>query len=132
MMPMIYEKDEAKKKEMFKALCTKDKLPYWFNKYNARLEENEKRGNKSKLLVGDKLSIADCKLYYLIGDERMRKNAKDILYTPNAKLLEFMEAIEAMDVFKKFRKQFEELQKENKEKKTTSFKYGGKSVCGSL
>ena len=61
-VPPIFMEDENEKKEAVKALM-KDKygLPYWFKKFEARLEENEKRGNKNGFFVGDSITIADLK-----------------------------------------------------------------------
>merc|ERR1712087_102493 len=38
-------------------------FPYWFGKFEARLVDNEKRGDDTGFFVGDEMSIADFKSY---------------------------------------------------------------------
>merc|ERR1711879_742085 len=42
-------------------------FPYWFQKFENRFTENEARGSKSGYIVGDKMTVADLKLYYSLG-----------------------------------------------------------------
>merc|ERR1712228_509231 len=44
-----------------------DKLPYWMGKFENRLEENEKRGNKKGYFVGDSMTVADLKCHYSLN-----------------------------------------------------------------
>ena len=47
------------------ALMAKDgKIAYWAGKFEARLAENEARGNKNGYFAGDSLTVADLKFYY--------------------------------------------------------------------
>lgn len=131
LIPLIFAQTDDQKKAIFQGLCGADKLPYWFGKFNARLQENEKRGNKSGFFVGDKLSIADYKAFFIVGDERLAPGA-DVLLKPFPYVTKFIDAVKATPGYKKFRDQFTALQKENKDNKTTCFKYGGKTVPGSL
>merc|ERR1712241_880044 len=62
----IYGDDQDKANAAIEALM-KDKLPYWLKKFEDRLEENEKRGNKNGFFVGDSITIADLKFYDSIG-----------------------------------------------------------------
>merc|ERR1712083_1176926 len=61
--PAFLEKGAEKKGVMIGTLM-KDKYPYWFGKFEARLTENEERGNKSGYFVGDTMTVADLKFYY--------------------------------------------------------------------
>ena len=54
-VPSFREQDNDKKKAMRIALQADDKIPYWINKFQARFDENEKRGNKNGYIVGDKV-----------------------------------------------------------------------------
>merc|ERR1719148_522214 len=55
-----YSGDDAKKEEV----CTNEaKFPYWLGKFEARLEENAKRGNTKGGFVGDTFTVADCKVF---------------------------------------------------------------------
>ena len=128
-------KDEAKKKEFREGLLAENKLPYWFGKFENRLEENEKRGNKNGLFVGDAITIADLKAYFLLS--WLTGGILD--YIDGAKLLEpcsripaFLKKVKEDEKMKKFAEEFAKSQAEYKEKKTKVFKYAGKFVCGSL
>lgn len=68
MSPSIKEKDKEKKKTARLRLMEADKLPYWLNKFEKRLEENEKRGFENGYFVGNGVTIADLKFYYQIAN----------------------------------------------------------------
>merc|ERR1719295_1351401 len=56
----VFGGDDKKKDEV----CTDEtKLPYWLAKFEARLEENAKRGSKNGGFVGDSFTVADCKVF---------------------------------------------------------------------
>uniref|UniRef100_A0A061SAH2 Prostaglandin-H2 D-isomerase n=1 Tax=Tetraselmis sp. GSL018 TaxID=582737 RepID=A0A061SAH2_9CHLO len=60
--PTVQEQDEKKKMEMRKVLA-EETLPKWLGYFNKHIEENGSSG----YIVGDSLTIADLKLYTLIG-----------------------------------------------------------------
>ena len=62
-VPICLEQDVNKRKEMAAAAMKEDKLPYWLKKFELRLEENEKRGNKNGFFVGDSFTVADLKVF---------------------------------------------------------------------
>eukprot|EP00483_Globobulimina_turgida_P007361 UN07375 len=107
-------------------------MPYWMDKFNNRLVENEKRGNKNGYVVGDSLSIADLKLYYGLtvffeGGPFKYINAK-IIHS-HTELSAFVKRIGEIEPLKKFEKViFVNSQKENKENNKSNFRYEGKGV----
>lgn len=133
--PSFREKDEEKKKAMRLALMEPDKLPYWIQKFESRYEENEKRGNKNGFVVGDSLSIADLKIFFMLQTVRGGK----LDYVDGNKLMENAKRMTAsadkianMDTMKKYFADFEAAQKDSKENKTKLFKKAGKGSYGSL
>merc|ERR1712228_844042 len=67
-----FAKDEAAIKDM----TAKDgTFAYWLGKFEARLEENEKRGNKNGFFVGDSITIAELKFKSFA--EVFKKNMAD-------------------------------------------------------
>merc|ERR1712062_276320 len=60
-VPAYLKKDKDERKQSQNELMKADKVPYWFHKFNLRLIENAKRGNKNGFVVGDALSVADLK-----------------------------------------------------------------------
>ena len=66
MIKVLYgSKDEEEKKEgMAKLVDEKGyNIPYWMDKFEAVLKENEGKGNKNGYIVGDTLTIADVRVY---------------------------------------------------------------------
>eukprot|EP01083_Nonionella_stella_P201136 735973_1 len=63
-IPIYLVQGDSEQKAAQEAGMKQDKLPYWMNKFNNRLIENQKRGNKNGYIVGNSLSIADLKLYH--------------------------------------------------------------------
>merc|ERR1712228_667877 len=63
-VPPYLKKEKDERKQGQDELMKPDKVPYWFQKFNQRVIENEKRGNDNGFVVADALSIADLKLYY--------------------------------------------------------------------
>ena len=57
--------DDNKKMKLRKEL-SKTKLPIWLKKLEWRLQENIQNGYKNGYIVGDSLTIADCKLWCFI------------------------------------------------------------------
>ena len=133
--PTIAIKDEEKKKTARLKLMEADKLPYWLNKFESRLQENEKRGNKNGYFVGDKITIADLKAYYMFNFA----TSGNLDYIDGVKLLEpvkrvtaFIAKIKGDDNMKKFEEAFAASTKEYKDNKVKSCKRPGKFVCGSF
>ena len=65
-IPFNHIKDENQKNKFFESLMSKDggKMRAWFDKFELRLKENNvDRNNKNGYFVGDKLTIADLKLF---------------------------------------------------------------------
>jgi len=95
--------DERKKAaEDAKTMCEgymKEKLPYWFGKFEARLTENEAAGNKNGYFVGDTLTVADLKFYYMVTF----LNGKDSMpYIQMEKILESEDYPKVIAHFKAF------------------------------
>ena len=104
-VPAYLKKDKEERKQTQDELMKADKLPYWFQKFNLRLIENEKRGNKNGFAVGDALSVADLKLYYGLTIFRGKTfefmdTAK--LWNDNKELDAFCKRIEGMEKIKEF------------------------------
>jgi len=66
MVPAYLESDADKKKAMCEEYM-KEKVPYWFGKFEARLTENEARGSKNGYFVGDTLTVADLKWHSCVA-----------------------------------------------------------------
>jgi len=125
---------EAKKAARLK-LMEPAGFPYWFNKFELRMEENEKRGNKNGYLVGDTVTIADLKAYYglaFLTSGMLDHIDGNKLLEPCKRLQAFMSKMKEDERIKKFEAEFAERQKANKENKVSSFKVAGKFMPGSL
>lgn len=127
-------KDEEDKKTKCAEVCKEGGvLRYWLDKFLARIEENEKRGNKNGLFVGDELSIADLKFCgvatYIYG---MMPGGKAVLDEDKYKpLLKIFESVKSNDKIKAFNEQLKKNIGAYKEKPENNvFKYNGKSVPG--
>ena len=53
------------KEQRLELISKNGKLTYWLTKFEKRFNENIERGNKNGYIVGDKLTIADLKLFEL-------------------------------------------------------------------
>ena len=132
------EKDEEKKAaadELLKA--DGGKLVYWVKKFALRQKEAADRGVKSGLLVGEEITIAELKLAAALGVSMARVPGfgKDGLMgkEENKALLAIVEKVNANDKVKALNEQFAKNQAAFKEKpENCTFKYGGKTVPGSL
>eukprot|EP01084_Bolivina_argentea_P312861 541689_1 len=127
------EKDAEKKKAMREALLADDKLPYWAKKFETRFEENEKRGCNNGFVVGDKLTIADIKVYFMA--QWLCSGIIDYidgnkLFADSKKMIAMVEKLKVDEKMAKFEKEFAAQQKDNKENKTKSFKKKGKGSYG--
>jgi len=134
--PSFREKDEEKKKAMRLDLMKEDKFPYWMAKFEQRLEENEKRGHKNGLSVGDSITVADIKLYY--GLVFLTGGALDhidgpALLKPNKRITAFMEKMKADENLNKFEAAFkEQVAKYDKGKGEADHVIKGKNVYAAL
>eukprot|EP01083_Nonionella_stella_P072997 197082_1 len=129
------ESDAEKKKAMRLALMKPDKFPFWFSKFEQRLEENEKRGNKKGYFVGDSLTIADLKAYYMakwFSSGVLDHIDGNALIEPNKRFTAFVKLIQENEAMQKYEAEFAEQVKQYKENKVSSFKKSGKGLYGSL
>jgi len=122
--------DDAEKKKKIDELC-KEPLPYWLNKFELRLEENEKRGNKKGVFVGDTITVADLKLFCAFTYVNMLPGTKDVIANYK-RLTAFFDVINGDEKVKAFKATFAENLKVAKEKQTMVFRYDGKSVYGAF
>ena len=135
MSPSIKEKDKDKKKKARLKLMEQDKLPYWLNKFEKRLEENERRGFKNGYFVGNGVTIADLKFYFQIANilsGNLDHIDGDKLVEPCPRIANFAKKVAALDGVKKFKSHFSGQQKQYKEKKTKSFIQKGKKIYGTI
>jgi len=109
----------------------KEPLVYWLNKFELRLEENEKRGNKNGLFVGDTITIADLKLFCSFTYVNMIQETKEVI-AKYKRLTAFFEKINGDEKVQAFKASFAKNINEAKVKQTMVFKYDGKSVYGAL
>jgi len=134
--PTFREPDADKKKAMRLALMADDKLPYWIGKFEQRMEENEKRGNKNGFSVGDSMTVSDIKLYY--GLVFLTGGALDDidgpkLMKPNKRLAAFLEKMKADENLVKFEAAFKAQQdKYDKGKGEADHVVKGKNVYAAL
>ena len=130
---VIYAKtDELKKKLMEEFVTNEFQAVYWMNKFEKRLEENEKRGNKNGYIVGDSLTIADLKLLSLILMFEYKIDDGKEIVNKYPKIKKLGEILGANEKIKAFNEQFDKNVAEYKEKGTASFRFDGKFVPGSL
>merc|ERR1739842_92059 len=89
-------------------LMKKEKIPFWFDKFEQRLAENEQRGNKKGFFVGDDLTIADLKAFYRIRFIGQLDHLEmDQLMAPNKRLTAFRDMMKEHEGLKKSEAQFE-------------------------
>lgn len=124
--PAYMEKDADKKAALIAELTAEDgKLTYWMKKFEARLEENEKRGNKNGLFVGDTISIADLKAFMFQGQVQMMPD----FFKAFPRVVKFVGVVAADERVKAFNEQFEKNAAAYKEKPEENvFQYAGKFV----
>jgi len=126
MTPAFMEKDAEKKAALMADLTKADgKLTYWLGKFEARLEENEKRGNKNGLFVGDTISIADLKAFMM----ESQLQAMPDFFKAFPRITKFIGVVAADERVKAFNEQFAKNQAAYKEKPEEAvFQYAGKFV----
>ena len=109
-----------------KKVCS-EALPYWLGKFEARLEENEKRGNKKGGFVEDAYTIADCKLFSAFVYVNMLPGGADVVKNYK-KLGAFLDAFAKDEKIKAFKDAFHANVEKYKADKSNDFKYDGKCV----
>ena len=128
-------------KEQRAELISKDgKLTYWLNKFENRLSENTKRGNENGYVVGDKITIADLKLFELFHSlwlifESYEDIPKDLMtnYPNIQKHYKVMIENESVQEFlQKFSLRNSEFKLDPDDQDIKIQTYKGKFVCGSL
>ena len=127
--------DQNEIKRLRLTLHEKDKLPYWYNKFELRLKENEERGNKNGFIVGDKMTIADLKLYYglymyICG--RIDYIDGNKLLSECQRLKKFYEMMQNIKGFKEFNDNFANQVDTYKNENVKCFKFDGKFVSASF
>eukprot|EP01084_Bolivina_argentea_P075256 136436_1 len=126
----LKERDAVKKKEMRLKLMEEGKLPYWLNKFEQRLKENEENGNKNGYFVGDNITVADLKFYF-VGDWLMSGLLDHLdgnkLMDPNKRCKSLVNSLKQNRSMKRMLNNFAIAQKENKENKKTRFTNFGKT-----
>ena len=131
---LFYSKDDEEKKQRIIELTKEgSELSYWLKKFETRLEENEKRGNKNGLFVGDTISIADLKVY--TGFAFALEMAPDTigkLINSFKKLAAFFVKIESHEKIKECEQQFKKDLAEFNDNGTKNFLRAGKFVPGSF
>jgi len=96
-------KDEEKPAAVGKLMASEPegKFTYWFKKFEARLDENEQRGNKSGLFVGDAVTVADLKAYASLGYIKNALGDAAVKFIAQfARLAKFMAAMDANEQIK--------------------------------
>merc|ERR1712087_265092 len=107
------------------AAMLKVDVPYWAGKFEARLEENEKRGNKNGLFVGDSLTIADLKFNEAIKLMGRVPNALENARKNFKRIAGLMDAVANNEKIKAFEEQFAKNQEDSKANNKTEYKYAG-------
>lgn len=128
----IYHNKDVQSAEV-KKLSASDKLPFWLKKFENRLNENEKRGNKNGFIVGDTLSVADLKLYYQLYrmyDENEYDPGIKALFNDFPRLVKYIEKLSNMEGVKKCNDEYRDIQKDNKDNGTRYFRHEGKFIPG--
>merc|ERR1719204_481673 len=126
----VFGGDDKKKVEV----CTDEtKLPYWLAKFEARLEENAKRGNKNGGFVGDSFTIADCKVFSAVVYVGMLPKGKALI-GKYERFSAFLKAFGEDERIKAFKAAFDANLESYKADSANNndFKYAGKFVASGL
>merc|ERR1719192_773164 len=102
MVKYMFMPDSDDKKKAVAAFM-KEGFAYWAGKFEARLEENEKRGNKNGFFVGDAITIADLKFVGTVGGLARVGKLKEVkeTYKRIATLMDAVDKNEKIVAFKK-------------------------------
>ena len=125
--------DEEKKQKADEFNKEGGTLRYWLDKFVARIQENEKRGNKNGLFVGDELGIGELKfggiMTYIYG---MCPGSKAVFEEEKYKpILKMWESVKSNEKIKAFNEQLQKNIAAYKEKPEVNvFKYDGKTMSG--
>ena len=147
---VAFNPDEDAKAKAAKELVKADgSLAYWLNKFESRLEENEKRGNKNGFFVGDSITIADLKYVISQNDQHscimypndrftavfiyagMITGAMELV-KGYKRISALLEAVPKNEKIKAFAEVFDKNTAAAKEGKGMEFKYEGKAVPSDL
>merc|ERR1712130_498925 len=101
-------------------------------KFELRLEENEKRGNKNGFFVGDTITIADLKFVPTFGLLDRIPGATDKVKKDYPRCFALMDKVSKNEKIKAFNDQFAKNVEDSKANKKTEYKYAGKFVCGAF
>jgi len=125
--------DEESKKKAAEAMLKKDSVfAYWMGKFELRLEENEKRGNKNGLLVGDSITIADLKFVSVFTYIGMVPKAMDFVKENFKRVAALAEAVPKNEKIAAFNEVFAKNMEAAKKDGKMEFKYPGKAVYSDL
>lgn len=137
MVPLFIANHVLNNKELKAAevrkLSQADMLPYWLNKFQDRLLENEKRGNNKGFIVGNELTIADLKLYYQLYrmyDENEYDLGIKQLFDKFPRLVQYIQIMNAIDGIKATNDGFVEIQREHNENGKSIFQHDGVFIPG--
>merc|ERR1712087_92752 len=122
--------DEEKKAKAVAAMM-KDQFPYWAKKFETRLEENEKRGNKNGFFVGDSITIADLKFKSVFTYVAMVPGAMDFV-KGYKRVSACLDAVGKNEKLKAFAEVFKKNMADSSANKKTEYKYAGKCVVSDL
>ena len=123
---------DAEEKKNAAAALMKKQFPYWFKKFESRLEENEKRGNKNGFFVGDSITIADLKFYGFASSIKQIDGYEEEVKTTYKRVAALTDNIGGNEKLKAFNEQFAKNVADAKENKKSEYKYAGKFVPGDL
>eukprot|EP01084_Bolivina_argentea_P193271 331617_1 len=113
-------------------LIMTERIPYWLNKLENKLQENINRGHSNGYFVGDKISIADLRvnnLFEFLCQDRV-KGGKQLAQEKKT-LMQHKNKIDEIDEIKAFNKQLGKDRQQFKQNASiSSFKRKGKFVPG--
>merc|ERR1712154_306968 len=125
--------DEESKKKATEEMLKKDgSFAYWLGKFEARLEENEKRGNKNGFFVGDSITIADLKFNSVFTYAGMVPGAMAFVKAGYKRISALLDAVSNNDKIKAFNEVFAKNTAAAVKDGKMEFKYEGKAVYSDL
>merc|ERR1712154_530986 len=130
---VAFAKDEETKAKLAADLEKKDgSFAYWLGKFEARLEENEKRGNKNGFFVGDSITIADLKFNSVFTYAGMVPGAMAFVKAGYKRISALLDAVSNNDKIKAFNEVFAKNTAAAVKDGKMEFKYEGKAVYSDL
>ena len=132
---VMFVPDDKKAEALAKLIAEDGSFTYWFKKFELRLEENEKRGNKNGLFVGDAIDIGDLKMFavlaYMANLEPLNNN--ESIYKGYERLNKFFKFVNENEAIKGFDAKFKENCDAYKADSAKNvFKYDGKFCPSAL